>query len=128
MQLAGVAGAVEVLAEVGLDRIRAKNLALTELAVQLHDEWLAPLGFTLGSPRDPKRRGSHVCLRHPDAESITGELVTGERVIADFRGPDRLRLGLAAPYTRFVEVYDAMARLRTLVQRRQTVRTSLPRT
>jgi kynureninase len=114
LQLVGVAAAVELLAEIGLDRIRAKSMALTSLAVALHDEWLAPLGFGLASPRDPNRRGSHVCLRHPNAESITEELITKQKVIADFRGPDRLRLGLAAPYTTFVEVYDAMARLRSV--------------
>ena len=37
-------------------------------------------------------------------------------VIVDFRGPDSIRLGLAAPYTRFVDVHDAMARIRTLVE------------
>ena len=117
LQLAGVAAAVELLGEIGLDRIRAKNMALTELAIQLHDAWLAPLGFELASPRDPKRRGSAVCLRHRDAESITAELVTRHQVIVDFRGPDRVRFGLAAPYTSFVEVYDAMARVRELVRR-----------
>jgi kynureninase len=117
LQLAGVAAAVELLGEIGLDRIRAKNMALTELAVQLHDAWLAPLGFELASPRDPKRRGSAVCLRHRDAESITAELVRRHQVIVDFRGPDRVRFGLAAPYTGFVEVYDAMARVRELVRR-----------
>ena len=115
LQLAAVAGAVDVLDAIGLDRIRAKNIALTELAVQLSDEWLAPLGFQLVSPRDPKRRGSHVCLRHPNAEAITDELAARQQVIADFRGPDRIRLGLAAPYTRFVDVYDGLERLRNLL-------------
>jgi len=113
LQLAGVASAVELIAEAGIERIRAKNLELTQLAVTLYEAWLEPLGFRLGSPVDPKRRGSHVSLRHPAAESITGALVE-QRVIVDFRGPDCIRLGLAAPYTRFVDVHDALARLRAL--------------
>lgn len=112
LQLAGVAGAAQLIAEAGTDRIRTKSLALTELAIELHDQWLAPLGFRLGTPRDPRRRGSHVCLRHPDAGSITSRLIAKQRVIADFRGPDCLRIGLAAPYTGFVDVHDALARLR----------------
>ena len=40
-----------------IDRIRAKGIALTEYAIALHDAWLAPLGCSLGSPRDPARRG-----------------------------------------------------------------------
>ena len=110
LQLAGVASAVDVMAEAGIERIRAKNLELTQLAVALYEAWLEPLGFRLGSPLDPKRRGSHVCLRHPAAESMTAALI-GRRVIVDFRGPDCIRLGLAAPYTRFVDVHDALARL-----------------
>ena len=114
LQLAGVASAVELIAEAGIERIRAKNLELTRLAVELYEAWLAPMGFQLGSPRDANRRGSHVCLRHPAAERISAALIAQHRVIVDFRGPDSIRLGLPAPDTRFVDVYDAMARLRAL--------------
>jgi kynureninase len=113
LQLQGLAGAAEVLAEAGIDRIRAKNVALTAYAVELFDEWLAPLGFGLGSPRDAARRGSHVSLRHPAAEALTAALVE-DGVIVDFRGPDCIRFGLAAPYTRYVDVHDALARLRSI--------------
>lgn len=118
LQLEGVASAVEVIAEAGIDRIRAKNRALTSLAVELHDAWLAPLGFQLGSPRDAGVRGSHLCLRHPAAEEIVAELVARHRVVVDFRGPDGIRFGMAAPYTRFIEVYDAMSRLHELAGHR----------
>ena len=50
--LAGVDEGVKLLAEAGIDRLRAKGVALTSLLVDLHDGWLAPLGFELGSPRD----------------------------------------------------------------------------
>ena len=36
-------------------------------------------------------------------------------VVPDFRTPDRLRLGPAPLYTRFVDVWDAMDRLRTVL-------------
>jgi kynureninase len=90
-------------------------MALTELLVRLADEWLAPLGFTLASPRDPQRRGSHVTLRHPDAYRICRALIETARVVPDFRTPDRVRLGTAPIYTRFVDVYDAVARIRDTV-------------
>ena len=83
----------------------------------LHDAWLAPLGFELGSPRDPARRGSHVALRHPDAWRICRALIEQAGVVPDFRGPDTLRLGIAPLYTRFADVWDALDRLRDLVQR-----------
>jgi kynureninase len=38
-------------------------------------------------------------------------------VIPDFREPDTIRLGVAPLYTRFTDVYDALDRLRRLVER-----------
>ena len=88
-----------------------------ELIVALHDAWLAPLGFALGSPRDRARRGSHVSLRHPDAWPINVALIERAAVIPDFRGPDSIRLGVAPLYTSHADVWDALDRLRGLVER-----------
>jgi kynureninase len=104
-----------LLAEAGIDRLRAKGVALTELLIELHDRWLAPLGFTLASPRDAALRGSHVSLAHEDGYRICRALITKAMVIPDFRPPDRVRLGPAPATTRFVDVWDAMERLRSVV-------------
>jgi kynureninase len=116
LQLAAVQEGARLTAEAGLDAIRAKSVALTELIVTLHDEWLAPLGFELGTPRDPARRGSHVSLRHPRAWTFTRALIDA-RVTPDFRGPDSIRLGVAPLYTGFAEVWDALDRLRAIAAR-----------
>ncbi len=102
--------------EAGIDRLRAKAERLTGYLVDLHDDWLQPLGFELGSPRDSGRRGGHVSLRHPEAWPICRALIDVEKVIPDFRGPDSLRLGLPPLYTRFVDVHDALDRVRGLVE------------
>jgi kynureninase len=107
---------VRLLAEAGIDALRAKGVALTNLAIDLFDEWLAPLGFELASPRDAAIRGSHVSLAHPEAYRISRALIERENVITDFRGPDRLRIGPAPITTRFVDVWDAFARMRELVE------------
>ncbi len=107
---------VALAAEAGIDEARAKSVALTELVVSLHDEVLAPLGFSLGSPRDPRRRGSHVALRHPDALRICRALIERADVVPDFRPPDVVRLGLAPLSTRFVDAWDAVDRIRHLVE------------
>jgi kynureninase len=117
LDLAAVEEGVRLTAEAGVDRLRAKSLALCELIVELHDAWLAPLGFELGSPRDGERRGSHVSLRHPEAWPICRALIERAAVIPDFRGPDSIRLGVAPLYTRFVDIYDALDRLRGVVER-----------
>jgi kynureninase len=38
-------------------------------------------------------------------------------VIPDFRAPDSVRLGFAPIYSRYVDVWDAMDRLRKMVAR-----------
>ena len=78
---------------------------------------MAPLGFSLGSPREPERRGSHVSLRHPEAWPICQAMIARAAVIPDYRGPDSIRLGVAPLYTRFVDVWDAVDRVRGLVER-----------
>jgi len=117
LDLAAVEEGVRLTAEAGVDRLREKSLALCELIIDVHDAWLAPLGFELGSPRDGERRGSHVSLRHPEAWPICRALIERAAVIPDFRGPDSIRLGVAPLYTRFVDVYDALDRLRGVVER-----------
>jgi kynureninase len=115
--LVAVEAGVEVLAEFGIAALRARSLALTEFVVALWGAWLEPLGFTLGSPVDPARRGGHVALRHAEAWRINRALIEMARVVPDFRAPDRIRIAPLAAYTRFTEVWDALDRLRALVER-----------
>ncbi len=102
-----------LLAEAGMGRLRAKGVALTSYLISLADEWLAPHGFAVASPRDSGRRGSHVCLRHPEAWRISQALIRAG-VIGDYRTPDRLRLGPAPIITAFTDVWAALDRLRRL--------------
>jgi kynureninase len=104
-----------LIAEAGVDRLAAKGRQLTELMVALGDEWLAPHGVALASPRDAHRRGSHVTFAHPQAWQLTQALID-RQVVPDFRTPDRVRLGPAPLYTRFVDVWDAIDRFRDLLR------------
>ncbi|MGR6320282.1 kynureninase [Micromonospora soli] len=116
--MAALDPALDVLAEAGIDRVRDKGRRLGEAIVTLADAWLTPYGFRVASPRDPDRRGSHVCLHHPEALRISRALSGAGRVVGDYRAPDRLRLGPAPLYTRFADVWDAMDRLRDIAERR----------
>jgi kynureninase len=111
--LAAAEAGIRVVAEAGIDRIRAKGIALTEYAIALHDARLAPLGFTLGSPRDAARRGSHVSIRRADARELTRRMIAAG-VIPDFRAPDSIRLGLSPLTTSFGEVRRAVDRIAEL--------------
>ncbi len=114
--IAAVQEGVKLLAEAGMEALRAKSVAQTELARELFEAWLAPLGFTLETPADPARRGSHLCLGHPEAWPICRALDERCNVVVDFRDPDAIRLGIAPIYTRFVDVWDACDRIRRLVE------------
>jgi kynureninase len=114
--LACVDAGVALLADAGIERLRAKGMALTSMIVDLADVWLVPFGFTLASPRAAERRGSHVALAHADAWRISQALIDVADVVPDFRAPDRIRLGPAPIATRFVDVWDALDRLRHLVE------------
>lgn len=114
--LAAVEEGVRLVAEAGLDRIRAKAVALTDYAVALHDARLAPLGFALGSPRDAARRGAHVSVRHPAARRLAAGLIAAG-VIPDFRAPDSIRLGLSPLTTSFADVRTGIERLAELAAR-----------
>ena len=114
LALTAVDEGARVVGDAGIGAIRAKAIELTELAIALADERLSPLGVSVGSPREPERRGSHVALAHPDARVLCARLI--ERgVIVDFRRPDVIRLGLAPLTTRFVDVWDAIEVLRELL-------------
>ena len=113
--LVAVAAGVELVLEAGDEALREKSVALNQAAITLHDAWLAPLGFELGSPRDPDRRGGHVSVRHLEAWRVCRGLIERD-VVPDFRAPDSVRLGFPPLYSRFVDVWDAFDRFRALVE------------
>jgi kynureninase len=102
-----------LLGEAGIDRLRAKSTALTSYLIDLADDWLAPHDFALASPRDAARRGGHVTLRHLEAARISQALIR-EKVVGDYRTPDRLRLCPAPITTSFTDVWDALNKLRQI--------------
>ena len=114
--LAAVEVGAELVREAGIEALRRKSAALTELVVGMHDERLAPLGFELGTPRNPERRAGHVSIRHADGWRICRALIDRADVVPDFRAPDSIRLGLPPLYTRFVDAWDIVDRLALLVE------------
>ncbi|MDG6108219.1 kynureninase [Dactylosporangium aurantiacum] len=102
-----------ITAEAGVANLAAKSAELLRYTLRLNDAWLGDR-LTLATPSDPARRGSHVTFHHPQAWQIC-QALKAAGVIPDFRTPQRLRIGLAPLYTRFVDVWEGMARLRDIV-------------
>jgi kynureninase len=112
---AAVEEGVRLLGEAGIGALRAKGMLLTDYLITLADAWLTPLGCVLASPRDSARRGSHVCLRHPEAWRISQALIRAG-VVGDYRTPDRVRLGPTPINTRFTDVWDALDTTREIIE------------
>ena len=96
---------IEISAEAGIERIAAKGRSITSFALDCCDT----VGLDSPSPRDPRHRGGHISIRHPDAESLVSRLASEHRVIADYRVPDVIRLGCSPLTTRYRDVAVAIA-------------------
>ncbi|MDZ7745227.1 MAG: kynureninase [Halobacteriales archaeon] len=108
-------GALDVILEAGIDRIREKSVALTDYLVDLVGT--LPDSFTVGSPRDPERRGGHVAIEHSEAYRLT-EALKARDVVVDFRQPNVIRVAPAPLYTGFADVLDVAETLREVYETR----------
>jgi kynureninase len=107
--------AFSMIKEAGIDAIAHKAAVGTQMMIELYDEWLAPLGIELNTSRDPKERGGHISLVHPDAAQICVAMRTIANVIPDYRTPNSIRLAISPLPTSYVEIWDGLERMRDLV-------------
>jgi kynureninase len=114
-----IKSAFTMIEEAGIGAISEKAAIGTEMMIQLYDAWLAELGFTLLTSRNPQERGGHITLGHTDAARICVALREFADVIPDYRTPNSIRLAIAPLPTSYVEVWDGFARIRDLVASRQ---------
>jgi kynureninase len=97
-----------------LAAIRDKSVALAQLFIDLVESRCEEFGLSLVTPRATDDRGSQVGFAHPEGYAIMQALIA-RGVIGDFRAPDILRFGFTPLYTRFVDVWDAVDRLRQVL-------------
>ena len=119
LSLLTMEAALEPTLQAGMNDIRAKSILLTDYASFLTESWLAPIGFSLGSPLDSAQRGSHISIRHPEGYRINRALIEEMNVIPDFREPDNIRLGFAPLYTSFAEVWEGFDRIKRVVEEKK---------
>lgn len=108
---------VDLMAEADMAAVRAKSLQLGRVFMDLMDEHCAGHGFTLVSPREDARRGSHVSYAHPHGYGVM-QALKERGVIGDFRDPDVLRFGLTPLYLRHVDMLDAVLRIHEVCETR----------
>jgi kynureninase len=106
--------ALDVWDGIDIADVRSKSLALTDLVIAFADRHLTAFDVEVATPREHARRGSQVALRMPHAYEVTQALIS-RGVVGDFRAPDLVRLGFAALYLTFTDIWDAMEQLRDVL-------------
>ena len=102
--LAALASGVATFDGIDMGVAQAKSQALGDLFLDLVAATCP--GVAPACPRSD--RGTQVSLSHPNAEAVMQALIA-RGVIGDVRPPDVLRFGFPALYTRYVDVWDAVA-------------------
>jgi kynureninase len=111
--------ALDVMLEADMAAMRRKSIALQELFIALVEGTCGDAGLRLASPRTasetaPYLRGGQVSFAHPEGYGLIQALIR-RGVIGDFRDPDILRFGFTPLYVRHVDVFDAVAHLRAVL-------------
>ena len=111
--LAALEVGVDLVAEIGVDRLYEKSQALSEFFRQCLSE--RGVVLDLVSPTDPDARGSQLSFRHDEAYAICQALIA-RGVIGDFRDPDILRFGFAPAYLCFEDMAEAARHLAEVLE------------
>jgi kynureninase len=108
----------------GMDALRSKSLALTEVFMRLVAQRCPAQGLTAITPHEAPRRGSQVSLARAEGAYAIVQALIARGVVGDFRAgdashpsaaPDLLRFGFTPLYLRFVDVWDAVEQLRQVL-------------
>jgi kynureninase len=117
LAMASLECGIDLWLEADIQQARGKSIALTELFIDLVEARCAGQDLKVASPKEASRRGSQVSVRHPQAYRVMRALID-RRVIGDFRPPDLMRFGFAPLYTRYVDAWDAVEALRSVLAER----------
>ena len=113
LAMAALEQGVELVAEIGVDRLWAKSKGLSGFFLECLEAH--GMDLELVSPTDPEARGSQLSFRHQHAYAISQALIA-RGVIGDFRDPDVLRLGFAPAYLRFEDIAEAARHLAEVLE------------
>ncbi len=116
LSTAPLEGAIRMINEAGIENIREKSLRIIDYLIYLVDETLSdpPFIFSIGTPREPERRGGHVGVEHEDAWRVC-EALKARGVIADFRPPNVIRLAPVPLYISYRDVWKVTRHLKAVI-------------
>jgi kynureninase len=117
LSMAALECSLDMLLGVDMALLRQKSLAMGDIFIELVESRCAEFGLELITPREHSMRGSQASFRHPEGYAMMQALIARD-VIGDFRAPDILRFGFTPLYLRYVDIWDAVERLRDILATR----------
>ena len=122
LSLIGMEAGIDITLEAGIKLLQEKSIQQSEAFIKEVIRELVPLGFSIESPLDHRKRGSHVTISHYASWQICQALIAGNgehpKIIPDFRPPHFIRFGITPLYTRFEEIKRVIEVLREIAERK----------
>jgi kynureninase len=104
LALAPLRASMEIFAEAGMERLRAKSVSLTnymEFLLRQNDS----AKFSLITPCEPERRGAQLSIRLTHLGRGICDRLAAEGVIGDWREPDTFRVAAVPLYNSYADVF-----------------------
>ena len=109
LALAALRASMEIFSEAGMDRLRAKSVALTGYMEFLLGQHASPK-FSIVTPSEQERRGAQLSIRLPSEGRKLCERMAAVGVIGDWREPDTFRVAAIPLYNSYQDVYRFVQR------------------
>jgi kynureninase len=104
LALAALRASLDIFSEVGMERLRAKSVALTGYAEFLLREKRSP-NFSILTPAEPGRRGAQLSLRVPKHGRSICDRLAANGIIGDWREPNIFRVAPVPLYNSYHDVF-----------------------
>ncbi|MBK8699680.1 MAG: kynureninase [Saprospiraceae bacterium] len=115
LSLAAIKAAVEVMDRAGIYTLREKSIKLTAFLEKL----IGGIGderISIITPANPEERGAQLSIRVENADKSLFNALGENGVIADWREPDVIRIAAVPLYNSFMDVYEFVQILKSLLQ------------
>lgn len=123
LSLAAIEAGLDIMIEAGIQNLREKSITQSSFLIELVQNLLEPLGFTIASPLEADARGSHISIQHREGYKINRAMIEpvdgSPSIIPDFRPPNNIRLGIAPLYNTFEEIFLTVVRIKKIVETKE---------
>lgn len=116
LSLRGVECGLDTFQDVSMTDIRQKSMALCGLFIKLVQQECGDAGLEIIGPGAESDRGSHVSIAFTQGYPVIQAMIE-QGVTGDFRAPDLMRFGFAPLYTGYAQIWNAVAILKSCVER-----------